>query len=808
MKASLKWLREYVDIALPPQELAEKLTMSGTEVKGIERVGGWENIVVGQVVAIEPHPRAERLQLATVDLGTQRLTAVCGAPNLALGQKVPFAGIGAQLFDAHSGEALKLKRAKIRGITSEGMICSERELGISDRHEGIMVLPPDAPLGLPLDKYLGDTIFDFDITPNRPDCLSIIGIAREVAALTEKSVRLLEVSYVEQEEPIERKTSVKIADPDLCPRYCASLITDVKVAPSPPWMEQRLLACGMRPINNIVDVTNYVMLEYGQPLHAFDYQKLAQKRIIVRRAREGEMLTTLDGVERALASDMLVIADGEGPVAIAGVMGGAQSEVTEDTTAVLIESANFNPVSLRRTSMSLKLRSEALLRFEKGISAELPMPALQRATQLMAELSGGKIARGIIDVYPGKMERKTISLTTRQVKRILGLEISLDQMVKVLSSLGFQCERVSPGELSVAVPYWRTDVRLSDDLVEEIARIIGYDELPTTLPSGSLPRHEPDSMRALRERVSQILAGCGMQEVITYSLTSLDMMRKVAPEPQLTPLRVANPITTQQEYLRTTLRPGLLSTLSANEKHEEDSIRLFEVGKVYLPREGDLPEERHMLAGVISGPRLDRSWHGEGQALDFFDAKGVLEVLFERLGVAVSFSEQSIGVRKADEPSQEEVFSPGTRAEIVVQGESVGVIGELHPKVAESFDISSRFVYLFEIDLEKLLPATLEPGRYQPIPRFPPTVRDIALVVDEAIPSKRVNDIIEGSPLVARVTLFDVYTGEPVPEGKKSLAFRILYQSPSRTLSDEEVNEEQQRIMERLHRELGATLRA
>jgi phenylalanyl-tRNA synthetase beta chain len=379
-------------------------------------------------------------------------------------------------------------------------------------------------------------------------------------------------------------------------------------------------------------------------------------------------------------------------------------------------------------------------------------------------------------------------------------------MAKVLGSLGFDCHKVSTEELSVVVPYWRTDVRLAEDLVEEIARIIGYDELPTTLPSGSLPRHEPDPMRDLRERLRDILAGCGMQEVITYSLTSLEVLRKVTPQP--TPLKVANPITTEQEYLRTTLRPGLLQTLSANEKHEENSIRLFEVGKVYLPREGDLPEERHMLAGVLSGPRLDHSWHGGGEALDFFDAKGVLETFFERLGVETSFSEQSIGVRKADEHTEDETFSPGRRARMVVGGEAVGVVGELHPRVAERFDISSRSVYLFEIDLERLLPATMSPHKYRPIPRFPITLRDIALVVDAEIPSKSVNDIIEGSSLVARVTLFDAYAGEQVPRGKKSLAFRIVYQSPSRTLTDEEVNEEQQRILDRLHRELGATLRA
>ncbi|MFC2039543.1 phenylalanine--tRNA ligase subunit beta [Chloroflexota bacterium] len=681
MKAPLSWLREYVDITLSAQELGEKLAMSGTEVAVIESVGGWENILVGEVVAFEPHPNADRLWLVTVDLGADRVNAVCGAPNLAVGQKVAFARVGARLIDIRSGEPAKLKRMKIRGIPSEGMICCEMELGISDRHGGIMILPADAPVGLSLDQYLGDAVLDCDITPNRPDCLSIIGIAREIAALTDQAVRLPEVSYDETGEPIERETSVEIVDPELCPRYCASLITDIRVGPSPPWLEQRLLSCGMRPINNIVDVTNYVMQEYGQPLHAFDYLKLAQRRVVVRRAKDNEFITTLDGVGRSLTSEMLVIADGDGAVAIAGVMGGAESEVTEETTAILVESANFKPASLRRTSKSLRLRSEASLRFEKDISPELPMPALRRATQLMAELSGGSVAKGIIDVFPGRVEPKPISFATGLARRMLSVDVALEQIVKVLSSLGFGCQVMSPEQIIVAVPYWRTDIRLPEDLVEEIARIIGYDELPTTLRCGILPRHEPDPIRSVRERASEILVGCGMQQVITYSLTSLEMLRKAGA--RIVPLRVANPITPGQEYLRTTLRPGLLQVLSANEKHEEDGIRLFEVGKVYLPQAEDLPEERYMLVGVLSGPRVGQSWHGREGKLDFSDAKGILEVLLERLRVAADFR-----------PAAEAILSRDKGANIVVQGQIVGVLGELHPRVSESFDISSRPVCL------------------------------------------------------------------------------------------------------------------
>jgi phenylalanyl-tRNA synthetase beta chain len=793
MKAPLRWLGEYVEISLPIQELAEKLTMSGAEVSGMETIGGWESIVVGEVISIAPHPNADRLTLATIDLGGERLTSVCGAPNVDVGQKVAFAHCGAHFIDPKTGERVKLKKSKIRGVDSAGMICSESELGISDRHEGIMVLPADAASGTPLDDYLGDTIFDLDITPNRPDLLSVIGIAREVAALTRKTITIADTSYAEAGDLIAEKASVEIHDPDLCPRYCASLITNVTIGPSPTWLEQRLLACGMRPINNIVDVTNYVMLEYGQPLHAFDFDNIADRRIIVRRAAN-ESMRTLDDVARELSNDMLVIADGMGPIAAAGVMGGAESEVTESTVCILLESANFNPASIRRTSTAFKLRSEASLRFEKGLSAELPLVALKRATQLMAELSGGTIARGLIDVYPGKQEIKPITLTTTRVARILGIDIAYQEIVTVLNSLGFQCRKLNPAELEVTVPYWRTDVRLAEDLVEEIARIIGYDDLPTTLPSGSLPRYEPDPMRSLIEKVSDILVGCGMQEVITYSMTSLEMLRRITREPA--PLKVANPITSEQEYLRTTLLPGLLQTLSSNEKHEENSIRLFEVGKVYLPRKGSLPDENHMLAGMLCGTRLDRFWDGESERLDFFDAKGVVETLLERLGVTAGFSS-----------SKDSTFSPGSRVSIVVDGETVGTLGELHPRITERCDISSHPVYLFEIDMEKLLPATTAPRHYSPITRFPITLRDIAVVIDAETPSQSVQGIIESSPLVVKVTLFDIYSGNQVPRGKKSLAFRVLYQSPSRTLTDEEVNKAQHGIVSRLSQELGATLR-
>jgi phenylalanyl-tRNA synthetase beta chain len=797
MKVPLNWLKEYVDVSLPPAELAGRLTMSGTEVKGWQVVGGgWENIVVGQIVAINPHPDAERLTLPTVDLGTEQQTVVCGAPNLKLGDKVVFAHVGAQLIDGHTGKAFRLKSAKIRGVLSSGMVCSEKEIGISDSHEGIMVLPADAPLGTPLADYLGDAVLDLDITPNRPDCLSVIGVAREVAALTGKKIRLPEASYQETPPPISEQISIEIKAPDLCSRYSASLITGLKIAESPPWLQQRLLACGMRPINNIVDVTNYVMLEYGEPLHAFDYSQIKGKKIIVRRAGEGEIIVSLDGVKRTLSGETLVIADEERAVAIAGVMGGADSEVTNQTTAILLEAASFNPASIYHTGNTLGLPSEARLRFERGISPEMTIPALKRATQLIVQLAGGKAAKGLVDAYPGRKEPEPIALSTDRVNAFLGADFTPEQMKKTLVSLDFDVKPADSGFM-VTAPYWRSDINLAEDLVEEIARIIGYDQIPTTMLREPIPRHNPDPIISLKRGVRYSLSGCGFQEVVTYSLTSLELINKLSPKSHpVKPLRVANPMTADQEYLRPNLRANLLAALAANRRHEAGGIRLFELGRVYQPRPNDLPEEPEMVCGLLSGPRFEESWHGEGAVFDFFDAKGVVDGLLSSLGVAASF-----------EPNGDESLHPGKQAAIVVKDKRLGVVGELHPKVAEAFELFGA-VYLFEINLAALLPFTLARKLFQPIPRFPAIVRDVALVVGGGVSNRQVQDIIKGFPLVSDVTLFDVYSGAKLPAGKKSLAYRITFQSPAHTLTDDEVNKVQQKILDKLAKQLGATLRS
>ncbi len=801
MKVSLKWLKEYIDITLPTSNLANRLTMAGTEVKGLQVIGGnWENIVVGQIMAINPHPNADRLSLVTIDLGTEQQTVITGAPNLRLGDKIAFAYVGAQLIDGHSGQPVRLKPAKIRGVVSNGMVCSEKELGISDSHEGIMVLPAEAPVGTPLADYLGDVILDLDVTPNRPDCLCVIGIAREVAALTGQGLHLPEVSYEETASLIDQQISIEITATDLCPRYSASLITGIKVADSPRWLQQKLLAYGMRPINNIVDITNYVMLEHGQPLHAFDYHQIRGGKIIVRRANEGEAIVTLDGVERVLSKDMLVIADEEGAVAIAGVMGGANSEVTEETTSILLESANFNPASIHQTGSTLRLPSEACMRFERGIRPELTLPALRRATQLFIELAGGEAANGVADVYPGKINREPILLSTSKVKQVLGIEFSLDQIVGALTSLGFDCKPAdSASEVWVTAPYWRSDIHQAVDLVEEVARIIGYDRIPATMLSQSLPKQNPEPIITLKQKVRHSLIGYGFQEVITYSLTGLEMLSKLLPEPhplEVMPLRVANPMTADQEYLRPNLRANLLAALSANRRHEDGSIRLFELGRVYLPQLNNLPDEPEVVCGVLSGPRLGKSWLGGDELVDLFDAKGVVEGLLNQLGVEASFDEGG-----------DESLQLGKQAAIVIGGNKLGVVGELHPKVSEAFEISGD-VYLFEVDLTGLLPFTIGHKMFQPIPRFPAIVRDIALVVDAEVAHQQVQDITKDFPLVTQVTIFDVYTGEQVPPGKKSLAYRLTYQSPTHTLTDEEVNRVQQQILDKLSSKVGATLRS
>jgi phenylalanyl-tRNA synthetase beta chain len=798
MKTSLKWLKDYLDITLTANKVAESLTMAGLEVKNTQVIGAnWDNVVVGQIKAINPHPNADRLRIPTIDLGTEEVNVVCGAPNLCIGDKIAFARVGAELFDGHTGAKAVLKEAKIRGVSSSGMVCSEKELGISDNHTGILVLPADAPVGSPLAGYMSDAMFNLEITPNRPDCLSVIGIVRELSVLTGKTVRLPVDTYREVDPPIEQQISVEIEAPDLCPRYSATLIKGIHIAESPVWMKERLIAGGMRPINNIVDITNFVMLEYGQPLHSFDYDRIQGRKIIVRRAKSGEKMQTLDGTDRVLTSQTLVIADTDRAVAVAGVMGGANTEVTENTTSIFLESANFSPTSIHYTGRTLGTSSEACVRFERGIRPDLTMPALKRATQLMQELGGGEVARGIIDVYPGKKSPQIINLSTVQVKRVLGIDISRDRISQILTALGFECRPGSgANELTVTPPYWRSDIRLTEDLVEEVARIDGYDKIPVTLLAQPIPPQNPLSSLTVKREVRNILVGFGFEEIMTPSLIGIEALNKLSPEgTHMEALRLSNPMTAEQEYLRPTLRANLLSILALNQKVVEGNIRLVETSKVFIPRTNDLPDERDMVCGVIGSSGTTKWWHGEDINPDFFTAKGIVESLLNSLNVKADFV-------TGNDPT----LHTAMQTDVMAGDKKLGVVGEIHPRIREKFEIPGP-AYLFELDLPLLVPLAVIRKMYKPLPRFPSVVRDLALVLDAKISHKQALDIIRGFPLVDSVALFDIYSGEQVPAGKKSLAYRITFQSPNKTLTDDAVSAIMKQILIKLDKELGATLR-
>lgn len=800
MKVPLKWLKDYVDIEISNEELADKLTLAGLEVSAIEVVGGsWEKIVVGKILEINPHPNADRLRLATVDMGKGSQTVVCGAPNLVIGDNIAFAFAGARLFDGHTGKTGELKPAKIRGVESSGMICSEKELGMSENHEGILVLPADFDVGRPLTDYLGDAIFDIDITPNRADCLSVMGIAREVAAHTGKPFRMPDLGYPETDRAVESYASVEIEAPELCPRYCATVIEGISIGPSPRWMQERLTACGARPINNIVDVTNYVMLEFGQPLHSFDYKQVRGNKIIVRRAAEGETMYTLDEQERKFDSNILLIADAERPVAVAGVMGGLSSEVREFTTSILLESANFNQAVIHHGSQELKLGSEASARFEKGLNPGLAIMAVKRATQLIAQLGGGKVAKGIIDVYPDEKDGKAVAVSGHDVKRLLGIDLKLDRIKECLELLGLQCSKGDTNNILVDNPWWRNDINCSADLVEEVARVTGYDKIPETMLSASLPCGAGAPIVSFRQELKEMMAAAGFQEIITYPLTNPETMQKLSSgttEQPATMLKIANPMSRELEYLRTSLRMGVLSALSRNQRSREGNIRLFEVAKVFIPRVGDLPRENEILCGLVDTVTPGVYWQSKPRPVDYYFVKGIVEALLGRLGVQADYL-----------PGNDATLNSAKSAAIMVGADRLGVIGEVHPAVLKNFDIAEAAI-LFELDVDMLLTFASKPLLYKALPKYPAITRDIAILVDAAAAYQKIVDIVKAFSLVADIQLFDLYEGKQVPEGKKSMAFRLTYQSAGQTLKDEEVDKVQQRILERLSKDLGATLRS
>ena len=795
MRVPLSWLAEYVPLRMPPAELAHRLTMAGLETTYDPGPGaGWRNVVVGHVVDVRPHPNADRLRLADVDTGGGTATVVCGAPNVAAGQKIAFAHVGATLTSGKTGEPMELTAAVIRGVESAGMVCSERELGLSDEHEGILVLPDDSPVGEPLASALPPAgALEVEVTPNRGDCLSVLGIARETAAITGEQVTEPPSAYDERGSGIEESVSVEIADASLCSRYTCTLVRGVRIGPSPDWLRQRLQDAGHRSINNVVDVTNYVMLEYGQPLHAFDLDEVRGARVIVRPAADGERFASLDGQEHALRSPMLMIADPERAIGLAGVMGGANSEMTDATQNVLLESATFNAINTRRTSNALKLRTDASLRFEKGLNPELAERAVRRATRLILETAGGEAAQGVCDVFPGRADSPRIPFSHNSLRRVLGIDFPAEQVSRVLASLGFTVEQNNDGATTVTPPYWRTDVGIEEDVVEEVARVIGYDAVEGEPLGGRVPEAIRQPERDLREELRDALVSFGLQETIFHTLVSAE---DAALPDGVAPIGAANPMSREQAYLRTSLRPALLRG-AASAMRQQGGAALFEVGRVFVPRTGDLPDEREMAAAVLAGPRGSALWDQGAEPLGFFDAKGIVESALARLGLSPSFE-------RASDP----LLHPGRAAAVLVNGEQVGVVGELRPQAVAQYDIPAAQAALIELDAQRLAPhIPAMRSSFAAFSRYPSAVRDLALVLDAAVPAQQAREIIERGPLVVRATLFDLFEGAPLPEGKKSLAFTVEFQSPSRTLETAEVNDAVAAIVAQMERETGATLR-
>jgi phenylalanyl-tRNA synthetase beta chain len=799
----ISWLKEYVDIDLTPDALAEALTMAGLET-GV--AGGVTPSVPGVITAriekIEPHPNADKLTVCQVRTAPDAapLTVVCGAPNIREGNIVPLARPGAVFPDGS-----KLKKSKIRGIESDGMMCSQRELGISDDHSGIWILPPETPIGLPLAEALGggDAILEPEPTPNRGDLLCVLGLAREIAAVTGKTVRPPKVEVIEDGPPIAELARVDIEHYEGCPRYVARLIRGVKIGPSPKWLTDRLEAAGMRGINNVVDVTNFVMLELGQPLHAFDYNRLIERRIVVRMAAAGDKFITLDDQEHTLRDDTLMICDGAGPVAIAGVMGGLDSEVAETTTDVLIESAYFNPVVIRRTARLLNIPTEASRRFDKGVDPLGTALAADRAAAMIKELGGGTICAGAIDARQGLFARACIAMRPARVNQVLGVDLSAAEQVKAITRLPGLTAVEKDGVIEVTAPSYRPDLVAEHDLIEEVARLVGYDQIPATMPCF---RMEPmrrsaglDFSRKLRER----LAALGFAEAVLTNFedpTALATLRLPENDPRLRAVKLHNPLAQNESILRASLLPKLVACLARNRNQgATGAIRLFEINATFEDAGEELPLQRPRLALVMAAP-TEKSFNPAGGAEDFFGGKAVVEQIL----AAVRFP----GARLEADPDPEPFLHPGRCARVMVGGDAAGRLGQLHPLTAAALGLKQD-AFVFEVRLDLLAEHAGHVPKGEPVSKFPPTLRDMALLVDESV---TMGEIVKTatkmkSPILESLTLFDLFRGGSLPAGQKSMAFHVRYQSGERTLTDDEVNREHERLAVELARKHKAVRR-
>jgi phenylalanyl-tRNA synthetase beta chain len=815
MRVPLKWLSEFVTLEVPLEELLERLPTAGIEVGSVERVGAdWdrEKLLVGEITAVRQHPNADRLTLATVAYGAGRsLEVVTGAPNVTIGMsgvKVPLALSGARLVDAYApgGGFTVLKPSKIRGVRSEGMVCSEKELGISAEHGGILLLPEDAEPGTPLVDYLGDTVLHVELTPNLSHCLSLAGIAREIAAMGCGTFQVRRIFLPESERAAADQVAVRIEAPELCGRYCAAVVEGVAIGPAPFAMRHRLRLAGIRPINNVVDVTNYVMWETGQPLHAFDLDKLcpeaggATSAIVVRAARDGETMRTLDGAERTLAAGTLLICDGARPVALAGVMGGLESEVTDATTRVLIEAAQFDRTSIRVTALAQRLPSEASLRFGRGVPAAGCPDAALFAARLMHRHAGGAVARGIVDVYPRPQLQPTVLLPAGEIERVLGAAIPAAEVRRILESLGCTVTAAADGAFSVLAPPTRLDIAIPADLVEEVARITGYHRIPSAPLSGAFAPPRPNPAMDAEDRTRDALVACGLTEVITYSLTDPAWCMRLGLEADVSGfVCLANPMTGDRTHLRRHILPGLLETLRYNLRFV-DRVAIFELARVYLPTDQQLPEEPRRLALLLSGASQLPWWGAPAPApYDFFPAKGILETLAERLNVGpLTFA-----------PYEGSPYQSGRAAVVSRAGAAVGTFGELDPALRHVFDLPERRVVLGEFDAAALL-AGAGLGDYRSLSRYPALTQDLAIVCPEELPAARIEATVRAAAgdLLASLRLFDVYRGEPLPAGTRSLAFALTFQAADRTLAEEDILPARARIIAALKDKLGVDLRA
>lgn len=800
MKISYNWLKTYIDFPYSPEELSKKLTMAGLEVEEMKFLGeNLEEIIVGKVLEVKEHPNADKLVICNVDIGKEELQLITGAPNVKEGIIVPVAKSGVIL-----PTGLEIEESKLRGKVSEGMICSKDELGlVEERQSGIMVLDNELEVGNKfINEYgLNDYVYKLDLTPNYARCLGMLGIAREIKAMLdeEKEVKFPEIDIKETGENIKDYVNIEVDDKDLCPRYTGRIIKDVTIKDSPKWMQNRLKAAGIRPINNIVDITNYVLLEYNQPLHAFDYDKIAQDTVIVRRANAGEDLVTLDDEKRDLNEDTLLITDEEKILGLAGVMGGKVSEVSEETKNIFLESAYFDPLNIRKTSSDFGIHSEASHRFEREIDIERVVEASNRAAYLMQEYADGKIVKGIIDKYPEPYQEKVIELESERVNKILGLSLSNDQIKNMLKSLEFSVEIYkNSGLLKVKVPSYRTDVEQKADLIEEVARMYGYNNIPITTPERRQQGHRTEKQK-VQIKIKDILTAGGLNEIKTFSLMDKKEYDKlqIKNEDNLRNwVKIKNPLNKAFEIMRTTLIPGTVEVLSNNNKRQLSKMAVFEIGRIYKNTgKNERPFEEKMITGGSMGVDI-KSWNNS--APDFFYLKGVLEELFQRLNIEVQY-----------EKAEKNFLHPGRTALIKSGKDKIGIIGELSYEVIDEYDLVEGTT-VFELNFDKMMKKIKEKkNNYKPLPKFPAVNRDLAIVLDKDVPVSEIEKNMKeaGGSLLEDIDLFDLYEGDQISAGKKSLAFNLKFRSNERTLRDEEVNEVFNNILDALTKEVGAEIR-